>query len=174
MKYKSQFNEYFKEVLHNYRGYNIYDIEHSVFRYTERVGKDLFIYFKLLKKGINYIIDNNKEYTEDRYIFVSKKYGFGIQVEWRPDRFNPKIYHGYSATTLSNEEMKFLLRKDKKIFLENIQKEGYSLKESLNIYNKGYSVYNFNKELKEELDLCYYKKFVQSGKIYYDFELIIA
>jgi len=73
--------EYFKEVLHNYQGHNIYDTEHSVERYKERIGKDIFLYTKLLKKGINRIIENGKETIEDRYIFVSKKYGFGIQVE---------------------------------------------------------------------------------------------
>jgi hypothetical protein len=57
--YKKLFKEYFKKVL-DYRGFFIYDTEHSLTRYKERIGKDIFLYEKLLKKGINWIISNKK------------------------------------------------------------------------------------------------------------------
>ena len=57
--YKPLF-EHFEKIL-SYRGHNVYDTEHSVDRYKERVGRDIFLYEKLLKKSINWIIDNHKE-----------------------------------------------------------------------------------------------------------------
>ena len=163
--------EYFKEVLHNYQGHNIYDTEHSVERYKERIGKDIFLYTKLLKKGINWIIENNKETIEDRYIFVSKKYGFGIQVEWRKDRNNTKIFNGYSATTLSKDEMKFFTKADKALFLENILLSE-SKEDAEYLVNKGYCRYKFEENTKKELDLCEFDLYIQSGEIHYNFELI--
>lgn len=169
--YESKFQEYFKKVLHGYQGHNIYDTEHSVARYNERVGKDIFIYMKLLKKGINWIINNKKEYTEDRYIFVSQKYGFGIQVHWRPDRDNIKVYNGFTATTLSNNEMKYVTKKDKKLFLENLLLSE-SKEDAEYVLNNGYARFEFNEELQREMDICYYTMFIQSGEIYTDFELV--
>ena len=151
--YKSKFNEYFQEILF-FRGHHIYDTEHSVFRYNERVGKSVFLYEKLLKKGINWIIENNKDTKEDRYIFISKKYGFGIQVEWRRDRTTHK-FGGFSATTLSENEMEFFKKKDKRLILEKI-----------------YTPLKLDENLKREFDLCGLSPFTEDGKIYYTFELV--
>lgn len=163
--------EYFKEVLHDYQGHNVYDTEHSIARYHERVGKDIFLYMKLLKKGINWIISNNKENVEDRYIFVSKKYNFGIQIEWRKDRHDKNKYNGYTATTLSQDEMHVFTKSDKPLFLEHLLKT--ELKETANyLVDKGYAHYEFQNELKEEMNLCGFDLFIEAGKIYYNFELI--
>lgn len=165
-----KFEEYFKEVLHDYQGHSVYDTEHSVARYHERVGKDIFLYTKLLKKGINWIINNKKEFVEDRYIFVSKKYGFGIQVHWRPDRNNSKQFDGYSATTLSEEEMEFFTKKDKQLFLEQLYFEESKEKALKTI--QGYYRYAFTEELQKEMDLCGFDLFIEKGEIYHTFELI--
>jgi len=164
--------EYFREVLHDYQGHNIYDVEHSVARYHERVGKDIFIYNKLLKKGINWIIENNKEYVEDRYIFISKKYGFGIQVHWRQDRNNKRIFNGYSATTLSDDEMHVFTKKDKKLFLENLKLSETS-EDANYLLEKGYARFEFAEDTQKEMDLCGIDLYIQSGEIHNNIELII-
>lgn len=163
--------EYFKKVL-TFKGYNIFDTDHSVVRYKERVGDDISLYEDLLKKGIDWIIDNKKTKVEDRYVWYSKEKGFGIQIHWRKDR-KMNTFAGFSATTLSDNEMKVLTQNDKKIFLENIQKQGYSLKEAKDIVDKGYARYEFDKGLKEEMDLIFYDMFVDGGpEVYKTFELI--
>jgi len=163
--------EYFKEVLHNYRNHNIYDTEHSVLRFNERIGKDIFLYTKLLKKGINWIIENNKENVQDRYIFVSKKYGFGIQVEWRKDRNNIKLFNGYSATTLSKDEMHIFTKADKPLFLENVMLSE-SKEDTEYLVNKGYARYKFSEDIQKEFNLCGFDLYIQSGEVHYNFELI--
>lgn len=170
--YESKFEEYFKEVLHDYQGHNIYDTEHSVARYKERVGKDIFLYIKLLKKGINWIINNNKESIEDRYIFISKKYGFGIQVHWRSDRNNPKRFDGYSATTLSEDEMKIFTKKDKELFLENIRFSTCKPIDIDYVFNRGYHRFEFKEDTQKEMNLCGFDYYILSGEIYYNFELV--
>ena len=35
-KYKSKFQEYFKQIL-SYKNYKIFDVEHSIERYNERI-----------------------------------------------------------------------------------------------------------------------------------------
>lgn len=168
---RPRFKEYFKKVL-DFRDHSVFDISHSVERYNERIGKDIFLYEKLLKKGINYLIKNNIELIEDRYIWYSKKYGFGIQVDWRED--NNKRYAGYNgwtATTLSEDEMKFFKKADKKIFLENLllteSKENVEY-----LMSRGYARYEFKGELKEEMDICNFDLFIEEGEIYHTFELI--
>jgi len=168
--YKKMFKEYFKKIL-DYKGYSIFDIQHSVERYKKRVSKDISLYNELLEKGIDWIINNKKEIIEDRYIFVSKKYKFGIQVHWRKGRNLQEGFNGYSATTLSQDEMKFFKEKDKQIFLEQFMLTE-SKQRSEDIYNKGYARYKFVENLQKEMDLCGFDLFVQSGKIYYTFELI--
>jgi hypothetical protein len=164
--------EYFKKVL-TYKGYFIYDTEHSVVRYHERVGEDITVYENLLKKGIDWLIDNKKTNIEDRYLWYSKEKSFGIQVHWRPDR-NTKKYGGYTATTLSDNEMKILTQKDKKIFLENLKKFESDEKICEWIFNNGYARYEFDEQLKEEMDLINYDMFIdgKNSNIYRTFELI--
>lgn len=152
-RYQKQFFEYFKEVL-NYKNFSIYDVEHSVARYHERVNKDISFYENLLKKGIEWIIKNKKETIEDRYIFVSKKHGFGIQIHWRNDR-STNQFNGYSATTLSENEMKFFKEKDKQIFLERTYKR-ITLEESL----------------QKEFDFCGFDIFTENSKMYYTFNVV--
>ena len=184
-KYKSQIQEYFKNVL-SYKNHNIYDVEHSIIRFKERVSSlDILIYFNLLKKGIDWIIKSNKEKIEDRYIFISKKYGFGIQVEWRKDRYK-NVFNGYSATTFSNNEMNFFTKADKEVFLENITKQ-HAPKNALFIIdslssliekkckdqiNSKYYSYKFENELKEETDLINMNMFIEQGIVYYTYIFI--
>lgn len=164
--YKSKFTESANQVLF-YRGFYIFDVNHSVERYNERVGKDIFLYEKLLKKGINWIIENKKEWVEDQYIFISKKYRFGIQVYWREDNQHKiKGMNGWSTTTLSDNEMNYFRDNDKKLFLENIQKDE-TYEKAKEIFERGYSRFDFNGELKKELYECMIEKYVQSGQIYY-------
>lgn len=171
--YKRKFNEYFKEVL-NYRDHKIYDTEHSVARYKERVSDDLFSYERLLKKGINYIIEHQLENKEDRYIFVSKKYGFGIQVHWRKDdKRVRKGFDGYSATTLSNNEMKVFIQKDKEILLENVAYYNNLKSEDIEFFRtKGYARYEFEGELFKEIDLINIDYFIEEGQLYITYEVI--
>jgi len=167
-----QFKEDFTKIL-EFLGYAIYDTDHSVARYNERIGKKLFLYEKLLKKGIKYLVDNNLTQKENKYIWYSEKYGFGIQVHWRTGREND-IFGGYSATTLSDDEMKYFKYNDKKIFLESLWKEGYSKEYSMEVVERGYMRYGFkeNLELKQELYDNMIDLYVQSGKVYYTFKLL--
>ena len=170
-RYKS-LDEYFKPIL-NYRGHTVADIDHSIARFKERMPDvNYFVYERLLKKAINWLYVNKKEGIEDRYIFCSKQYGFGIQLEWRRDRHNPKVLNGYTATTLSNNEMKYFTKNDKKVFVENFVKAGYSLKESENIVIKGFGRFEFEGELKAELQTIHYNLYIDEGSIRKDFELI--
>ena len=163
--------EHFQKVL-TYKGYSIYDVDHSVVRYNERIGKDIEVYNSLLKKGIDWLIDNKKTMTEDRYLWYSKPEGFGIQIHWRPDR-KTKKYGGFSATTLSNDELKILTKNDKKIFLESLWKAGYSKEESMKIVERGYMRYRFNEDLEKEMNFIGYDMFVDGGPdVYLNFELI--
>lgn len=167
-KYKPELNEYFKKVL-TYKGHEIFDVEHSIDRYTQRfdiTGEYPDLYFNLLKKGIDWVIKNNKENIEDRYIFISKKHGFGIQVHWREDRFT-KEYNGYTATTFSNDEMNFFTKADKKVFLENCLPH-----QVIGIEKGIYYNYKFKNELKEETDLVNLDMFIEEGKVYHTYQLI--
>lgn len=168
--YKPLF-EHFEKIL-SYRGHNVYDTEHSVNRYKERVGKDIFLYQKLLKKAINWIIDSNKEGIEDRYIFCSKRYRFGIQVHWRQDRVYKGIFHGYSATTLSDNEMKIFLNNDKQVFVEQI-KESFSDVDAEALANTYFYRYQFDKILEKEMSICGFDWFIEEGEVYRNFELIM-
>ena len=167
-----KFEEYFNKVF-SYKGHDINDTRHSVEQFQLRTGLDIFQYYKLLEKGIDWIIKNKLETTEDRYIFFSKKNGYGIQVHWREDEHSRSgIFHGFSATTLSKDEMKFFTKKDRLLFLENIQSQGYSSQESINIFDKGYARFEFDTELQNKLDECRLEMFVQSGEVNITFELI--
>jgi hypothetical protein len=168
-KYETQLKEYFKNIL-LYKNHNVYDIEHSIERFKERMTLlETPVYFNLLKKGIDYIIKNKLEKIEDRYIFISKKHGFGIQLHWRQDRYT-KEFNGYSATTFSNDEMNFFTKADKEVFLENMNKQnGKLLKTDLvSIYYR----YRFENELKEETDLIDMDMFIEKGKIYKTYKFI--
>ena len=168
--YKPLF-EHFEKIL-SYRGHNVYDTEHSVDRYKERVGRDIFLYEKLLKKSINWIIDNHKESMEDRYIFCSKRYGFGIQIHWRQDRIYKGTFNGYSATTLSDNEMKVFLNNDKQIFVEQI-KESFSNIDAEKFANIHYYRFQFDKILEKEMSMCGFDWFMEEGEVYRNFELIV-
>jgi hypothetical protein len=161
----------FKKVI-EYQDYVIFDMEHSIDRYKERISKDLTNYYNLLKKSIDWIIKNNNENIENRYIFLSFKHGFGIQVEWRKDRYSDGMA-GFSATTFSKDEMKFVKYKDIQVFIENLmKKQKCSLKESRDIVNKGYARFEFEEDLQKEMNLCGFDFFVQDKKLNYTFELV--
>lgn len=167
--YIKKFKEHFQKVLF-FNGYTIYDDEHSVGRYKERVGKEMFLYEKVLKKSINWIIANKKQNVEDRYIFCSKRYGFGIQVHWRKDRYTDQ-FGGYSSTTLSKDEMKFFTKADKQIFVEQLEKE--SNQNNIDYFlTIGYANYKFKEELQNEMDICGFDMYVLKGDIHYTFDLI--
>jgi len=170
IKKEMKLQEYFKIVL-NYRGHFIADTEHSIDRFKERTNLSVFVYEKLLKKAVNWIYNNHRESIEDRYIFRSKKYGFGIQLEWRKDRKSGML-QGFTATTLSDNEMHFFTKKDKEVFVENFVKQGYSLEESKKVIDRGYGIFEFEKELEREMNLIGYTLFVECGEVYHNFEMI--
>jgi hypothetical protein len=170
-KYESQLQEYFKNVL-TYKNHTVYDIEHSLARFKERLPLlEAPVYFNLLKKGIDYLILSKLEKVEDRYIFISEKYDFGIQVHWREDRYKP-IFNAYTATTFSNEEMNFFTKADKEVFLENVNKKLKNKLVMLEFINRPYYRYRFKKELKEETELINMDMFIEYGKIYYTYKFI--
>ena len=85
--YKKLFKEYFKEVL-LYRGRHIYDTEHSVAEFKRHFPHlSINIYEKALQQGVDIILDLLKD-SREQFIIKSKKYGFGIQLDWRPDTHN--------------------------------------------------------------------------------------
>ena len=163
-----RFEEYFKRVL-TYKNIDVFDTNHSVARFYERVSDNIGLYTNLLKKGIDRLINDGRQSINDRYIFISKKYGFGIQIDYRQDRMTGK-FACYSATTLSDNEMNFVTKNDKKLFLENIIKTGNDKR----LLNEGFYTYDLidNDDLKEELEYIGYSKFIEAGKIYTDFELL--
>jgi len=168
--YKSKLKEYFKKIYH-YRKYDVFDTEHSIVRYKERVNKDIDIYYEHLEDAIDWLIKNKKQNIEDRYIFISKKYEFGVQLHWREKREVPE-FAGFSATTFSKDELHFEKYKDKKVFLENLVKQGINLKEAKENLPTCFYMYRFEGELKEEMDLCYYDIFIEEGKVYKTFIVV--
>jgi hypothetical protein len=68
--------------------------------------------------------------------------------------------------------MKVFTKADKPLFLENILKQGIK-GEALYLLEKGYASYKFENELKVEMNLCNYTMFIESGKIYFTFDLIL-
>lgn len=165
---KSKLNEHFKKVM-TYKNIDFFDINHSIERFYDRVSGNIILYNTLVKKGIDYIIRSGKKSNEDRYIFMSKLHGFGIQVDYRQDRKTGK-FACYSATTLSKNEMKFFTKKDKQLFLENIIKTGNDVR----LLNEGYYKFDFidNNDLSEELLYCGYSLYIVSGKIETDFVIV--
>lgn len=165
-KYKYKvLKEYFNKVVYH-KGFAIYDVLHSEERYKERVKLDIEIYKKLLENSIEWIIKNNKSNIEDSYIFISKKYGFGVQINWRKD-LKTKKFNGYTATTLSEKEMKFVKREDKKIILEKVKKK-YK-----NRFEEGvYTGIRFKESIQKELDLCGTMIFIEDKKLYVTREII--
>lgn len=168
--YKKLFKEYFRKTL-TYKSHEIFDTEHSLQRYVDRVSKDTTNYYLLLKKAIDWIIKNKKENIEDRYIFISRKNGFGIQVQWRKDRYS-NLLNGYSATTFSNKEMNFFTKADKEVFLENMRKYVKGLDKIFESTKDNYYMYRFENELKKETDLIALDMFIEDNKIYHTYELI--
>lgn len=168
--YTSKFmlQEYFQPVL-TFQGYTIYDIEHSVKRFKERLKLPLFYYEKLLKKAILWLVKNKKDTIEDRYIFVSNKYNFGIQLDWRKDRKDNK-FAGFTATTLSDKEMNFFKYDDKKIIIETLKHKGLPLTEAKKLIQNeiGY----FRIKTPKILDKIGYSIFYENGKIYYTFNVV--
>lgn len=170
-RYKDKLQEYFKKIL-DFKGYSIYDTNHSVSQYNIRVGKNIFLYEKLLKKGILHLIKINKSEQPDNYIFVSKKYDFGIQIDWRQDKYTGK-FGGYTATTLSGKEMKFFTKNDTQLFLEQIQKEGIKnvlteeIIHDIDLNEISYFRLNHNNK-----DMTGYDVFIEDGNIYRTFEII--
>jgi hypothetical protein len=159
-KYKTQLQEVFKELL-KYDNYKIFDVEHSMERFKQRIGNNVSLYFILLRKSILWLVKNKKDAIEDRYIFISKKYKFGIQLHWRQDRFSGK-FNGYTATTLSKDEMNFFTKADKKVFLENTQLE---LKDS-------YCRYLFEGDLKKETNLINMDMFLEEDNVCFTYEFV--
>lgn len=159
----------------NYRDFTINDTDHSVARYKERVGKDYFIYEKLLKKAVNWIIEKNVADMEERYCFCSKRYGFGIQIHWRPDRYQQGKFAGYSATTLLDSEYMFFTKKDKKVYVENFKKQGFTEQEAVELSDQGYArLEEHSKEAQQELNSVGYEAFLENGKLYRNFTLVFV
>lgn len=92
--------------------YSLEKIKHA---YPNQYRNYWNLYTHLLKKGIDKIIDDGDKI--DQYIITSKKFGLGIQIEWRRDRSGKPKPQGYSATSLGPETMKWA-KGDKKIFVE--------------------------------------------------------
>lgn len=162
--YKS-LQEYFKFV-YAYRGHQIFDTLHSVEQYRNRVDLDIIVYYNVLKKAIDYLYKNKKVDIEDRYIFRSKEYGFGIQLEWRRDRYDMRKLNGFTATTLSDKEMKYYTQADKEVFVEQNRKRGYTLEESVESIEKSYN------RLELPFNIEGYDVFCECGKIYYNFDMV--
>jgi hypothetical protein len=154
--------EYIK-LLHTYKGRKITDISHSEEQFYNRTGLDFDIYLDTIEKGIDRILTEYND-EENQFIIVNTKYDFGIQVNWRPDlRSNDPTNHAYTATTLGNKERKYYTRQDIEIFVEQLKK----LKESS--YMKSY--YRLD-HLDEDMEALGYDLFIESGKIYYTYDII--
>jgi uncharacterized protein (UPF0248 family) len=175
-RYRRQFEsdelrEYFKQILH-YKNHFIYDNFHSVQRYNERVKLDYSIYDQTLKNAVDWIIYNKKENVEDRYIFISKKYKFGIQIHWHEDiKEKIKGLHDFTSTTLSENEMKYYKENDKEIFVEQLNQRDRHILEKIKLEEIPY--YRLIKKIfQEQSVLETYELFIEHGKIYRTFELV--
>lgn len=170
-KYRFTLNEHFKKIL-SYRQRNIYDIEHSVTRFHERfpelTDKD---YFNALQDGIDIILQVFKDSTQ-KYIIISKKRGFGIQLDWRKDKKSrDNINQGYTATTLDVNLHKKLLANDRKLFVEEIKK--YNLQEW---FKSGLTINEVMKEtgyIDIKLPECdNYVVYLNEGELHKNFSII--
>ncbi len=167
-KYKNKLEEYFEKLL-QYKGKYIFDDDHSLARFKERMPQlPEEIYYDYLKKIIDWVLTKNRDDKEERFIFISKKYNFGIQMHWREDRKGIiKGFNGYTSTTLSQKELTHVLMKDRRIFLEQALKEGFKEKEINNAIDKAYLFYDLPKYLQEEIGS--YESFYECGKHYFTF-----
>ena len=155
-------NEYFKKVL-SHKGFNIFDVNHSEKRFEDRVSSDMSLYQNHLKKAIDWLIKNNKENTEDRYVFLDKNKTFGIQIEWRID-FKSKEFAGFSATSFGKDQMKYFTKDDKEILLEQLKEDCYS--KDMERYFKTEGSYWLRSD---DLSECNFGIFMEKGKVYRDF-----
>jgi hypothetical protein len=121
--YKKFFKEEFKKIL-TYKDRNIYDTDHSISRFKERFSElDIKVYYKVLKEGIDVILDVFKD-SKGKYIIVSKATNVAIQLEWRlNNKSNSKINHGFTASTLDYKTQKDPIKGDMKLFVENYKKD---------------------------------------------------
>lgn len=126
-KYKSQLKEFSKKLF-NYKGRNIFDVNHSIERFHERFPDlSLLDWEKVCKDGINVILDVFRD-SAGKYIIVSNSTNIAIQMEWRKDiKSNDKKNHGFTATTLDYRIQKREIQGDRKLFVEKIKK--YNLEE---------------------------------------------
>ena len=149
-------NENF-ELLMEYRNYRIYDANHTVKRFEERIELESKVLFDFIKKCIDYLIDNNLSEKENRYCFVSNKYKFKLPMEWRSDRNNNKTFIGICSTVLSWYMRPKLTDKEIRDLKE--QKYDFAWLES--------------KDYMKELDKIGYHYFYECGEICSDFKEIL-
>ena len=121
-KYKPQLKE-FSTKLFSYKGRNIFDINHSIERFHERLpGLTLDVWENVCKDGIDTILDIFRD-SSGKYIIVSNSTNIAIQLEWRKDKKkNDGKNHGFTATTLDYEIQKKEIKGDRKLFVEIIKK----------------------------------------------------
>jgi len=173
-RYQKKFEESFIKVL-EYKGHTVFDTKHSVEEFKNWFPTlSMEHYRNGLRRGINEILEKYKD-TVGNYIFRSKKYGYGIQVEWRYDRNDTKERgpkHGYSATTLGKDETKFFTRKDITLFVEEIKAHGViNLKEDISFSPDIKEVAYFRLENNNE-DMIGYDIFIENGEIFRTFDII--
>jgi hypothetical protein len=162
LKDKTLYFEYFKHVL-TFRGRNVFDVEHSIEQYNNRVGVSISVWEDTVKKGIDKIINQYND-NSDNYIIRNKKYNFGIQLHWRPDFKSGDNYnHGFTATTLGFNELNYYTKNDKEIFVEQ-----------LNRYKKGSyeKSYLRLKHIDKDMQKLNYNIFIECDKIYHEYEII--
>jgi len=161
-----------KHKILSYKGYSVCDIGHSFKRYTDLVSDEKSLYTELFNSAIQWMIDNMKVNIEDRYIFRSSKYGFGIQMDWIISMQDKNSSYGYTCTAFTKEEMDRIIKIDKEAFVDNFVYHGEQLENSRNIVEKGYGRFTFNQELQDELNLIGMDVFIQDGLVHYTYEMI--
>lgn len=83
-----------RHLILKYNSFLIYDIKHSLQRFTTKISTNTENYYSFLKDIINYLNktekQNIKQYDKYRFIFISNKYNFAFQIEFY---FNKKAIY---------------------------------------------------------------------------------
>ena len=166
-----------RHLILKYNSFLIYDIKHSLQRFTTKISTNTEKYYSFLKDIINSLKkiekQNIKQYDKYRFIFIYNKYNFAFQIEFY---FNKKsnIFEGLTSTIFLKHEVDLIIKQDKELFIQNIFTHCHykTLQKAKEHYENGFARFIFPEELQKEMNCCSYTKYAETNEEYFDFDII--
>ncbi len=166
-----------RHLILKYNSFLIYDISHSLQRFTTKISTNTEKYYSFLKDIINSLKkiekQNIKQYNKYRFIFIYNKYNFAFQIEFY---FNKKsnIFEGLTSTIFLKHEVDLIIKQDKELFIQNIFTHCHykTLQKAKEHYENGFARFIFPEELQKEMNCCSYTKYAETNEEYFDFDII--